>query len=674
MDEMDSLGMEEKMIMKKHRFLSVIALITLFTIACSTQKNGVTVRSPDGNIAIQFRTANENEWGKNVPTYSIEYMDKKILENSRLGLILKNGIQLDRDLKIKKVTSDEGDETYFPVVGKHQKVRNHYQQACIHLQTTVKPTVDLNIWMRAYDDGVAFRYEIPEQKNIKEIAIVEERSGFRMAADGDAWVLPLKSFATNYENNYQETKISKIETGTIIGLPLTVEIDSACTIAITEANLQDYAGMYLSHDAENALTLNSRLSPFPGDSALKVMSNTPLHSPWRVVMIGRTPGDLIESEIVPNLNDPCAIQDPSWIKPGIAAWDWWANQIVKNVDFECGMNTPTMKYYIQFAGEMGWEYMLIDAGWYGAHNDPQADITTTIEDIDMKEILDYAKQKNVGVILWLNWRNVDRQMDDAFPLYEKWGVKGIKVDYMNRDDQQMVAYYHRVIRKAVQHHLLVDFHGAYKPTGEQRTWPNQITREAVLAMEYNKWSDRVTPDHDLTVPFTRMLAGPRDYTPGAFRNASSEDFMPAEEAMSQGTRCHQLAMFVIYESELQCPADYPDAYRNQIGIEFLRHVPTTWGDVRVINGQIGDYLTLARRSWDEWYLGSMTDWDPRTFEINLDFLDDKEYVAQIYADNLDLSTQKSIPAIYSEKTVTAKESITLNLTSGGGCVIRFIPN
>ncbi len=355
-------------------------------------------------------------------------------------------------------------------------------------------------------------------------------------------------------------------------------------------------------------------------------------------MVGDRPGALIESTLLYSLSDPSEIADTSWIKPGKVAWDWWSGPFIPGASFPVGMNDATIEHFIDFASELGLEYMLIDAGWYGSHRDVTADITRSIPAIDVPGLVSYGKARNVGILLWLNWENVRDQMDVAFPLYEKWGVRGVKVDYMNRKDQEIVAFYHRVLRTAARYHLAVDFHGAYTGSGEERTWPNLLTREGVMGLEYSKWSDRSTPRHNVTIPFTRMLTGPMDYTPGAFRNRTLDTFVPRDEApFAMGTRAHQLAMFVVFESGLQMLADAPEAYRGEPGGEFLRVVPASWDETRVLDGRIGEYIVVARRRGSEWFLGAMTD-EPRTLSVPVDFLGAGSFEATRYADEPESET------------------------------------
>jgi alpha-glucosidase len=468
-----------------------------------------------------------------------------------------------------------------------------------------------------------------------------------------------------------------IKPESIVGPPLVVELGDGTTVALAEANLRDYSGLHFTRleggDDTRFPTLLTRLVPSIDRPDLAVRAGTPFATPWRVLMVGDRPGALVESTLLENLSDPSEIEDTSWIRPGKVAWDWWSGPVVPGAAFPVGMNDATIRHFIDFASELGLEYMIIDAGWYGSHRDVTADITRSISVIDVPGLVAYGREKNVGILLWLNWENVRDQMDVAFPLYETWGVRGVKVDYMNRKDQEIVAFYHRVLRTAARYHLAVDFHGAYTGSGEERTWPNLLTREGVMGLEYSKWSDRATPRHEVTIPFTRMLTGPMDYTPGGFRNRTVEDFVPRDEApFTMGTRAHQLAMFVVFESGLQMLADDPEAYPGEPGIEFLRAVPASWDETRVLDGRIGEYIVVARRRGSEWFLGAMTD-EARTISIPTDFLGAGAYEGVRYADEPESETTPTRIRIDRLDLGDAREPFELKLVRGGGAAIWFRP-
>jgi alpha-glucosidase len=529
---------------------------------------------------------------------------------------------------------------------------------------------------RAYNDGIAFRTIIPDQPAVKELRIANEKTEFVLASDATTYPLVLRNFRSSWEDNYRTVPLSGIAPELVIGLPLLTEIPGVAFVAITEANIDNYAGMYLMHSASNAKALEARLAPRVDEPGLAVSGATPVTTPWRVVMISNEVGRLIESQIVGNLNPPSAIADTSWIKPGKASWDWWSGPAADGVNFKVGSNTNTAKYYIDFSAKAGFEYFMFDAGW-AAHgtgpNDSGADITQTRPDVNMPEIIAYAKSKNVKVWLWSHWTDIDRQMDEAFPLFEKWGVAGVKIDFMDRDDQWMVNFFRRVAKNAAEHHLMIDFHGAYKPDGIGRTWPNVITREGVMGLEYNKWSARITPDHNVMLAFTRMLAGPMDYTPGGFRNATREEFEPRNfKPMVMGTRAHQTALFVVFESPFMMVADYPGAYEGQPELPFLSAVPASWDETRVLNAKVGDYITIARRHGKDWYVGSIAGSHGVTLDIPLEFLGAGDFKAETYSDAPDAGVHP-MKTVVEQKSVTKATTLKAVLASGGGQAIRITP-
>jgi len=548
---------------------------------------------------------------------------------------------------------------------------------------------------RVFDDGVAFRYAIPAQPGLREMRIANEATEFRFLKDATTWPLILRDFQTSSEDDYHELTLRGLHPEYLIGLPLLVEVPGVAWVGITEADIDDWSGMFL-HSISDQTALTARLAPrvedrnaphipWPIDpkaepALTSVIRTAPASSPWRVMMIADDPGRLVESNMVLNLNPPPAIADASWIKAGKTSWDWWSGSLAKGVSFRPGMNTDTMKYYIDFSAKMGFPYMLIDAGWAGrmaggrGQNGGGGDLTKTSANIDMPALLDYAKSKNVKLWLWAHWTDIDRQADEAFALFEKWGIAGVKIDFMDRADQWMVNWYRQTARKAADHHLMLDFHGAFKPDGLRRTYPNVLTREGVMGAEYNKWSARETPIHNTTLPFTRMLAGPMDYTPGGFENATKDQFEARNaNPMVMGTRAHQTALFVVFESEFQMVADYPGAYEGQKETEFLKLVPATWDETRVLNGRPARFITVARRSGQEWYVGSITNWEPREIDLPLGFLGAGSYQAQIYADGPNAATNAK-DSVASLQSVTNKSTLKLKLAPGGGASIRLVPS
>jgi len=650
------------------RILNLFFCLCLVAAALLAQEGAPRVASPDGQIVFELIPGAEQL------RYRVTFRGKAVIDPSALGFELQNQPALGANLKLTAALPSSGDETYTMLHGKSNPVRNHYNALLAEFEETGPAARRLSVEARSYDDGAAFRYVIPEQTALREIRIVREKTRFEFAKDGDTWPLVLANYRTPYEANYEHVPLGGIVPNWLVALPFLAELPGTGFVAITEADIENYPGMYLAHAAGGSgRTLEAKLAPRADQPDLAASGTTPLRTPWRVFMIGAEPGRLIESNIVINLNPPSQIADTSWIKPGKTAWDWWSGTYAEGVSFKPGMNTDTMKHYIDFAAQAKLEYMLIDAGWAPPAKEFLHDITRTIPEIDMPAILSYAKSKGVKVWLWAHWTSVDRQMDEAFPMFEKWGVAGVKIDFMDRDDQWMVDWYRRVLRAAAQHHLMIDFHGAYKPDGVRRTWPNLLTREGVMGLEYTKWSGRVTPAHNVILAYTRMLAGPMDYTPGGFRNVTRAAFEPRnKEPMVMGTRAHQLALFVVFESAFEMVSDFPEAYKGQKELAFISAAPTVWDETRVLNGQVGEWITIARRHGKEWFVGSITDWTPRELDVPLDFLGEGEYIAEIYSDAPDAASQPTHTAI-EQKRVKRGETLHLRLVTGGGCAIRIRP-
>jgi alpha-glucosidase len=652
-----------------HRLrVAVLAMLLALTFSAQlTAAEKTEVVSPNGKIVIEFQNSGGSK-------YVVRYREKILLEPSRLGMTFQDGGPL-RDLEVTDVRQDSKDETYPIVAGKSATARDHFNEMTIVLRERAERRRQIEVVFRAYDDGAAFRYRIPEQPALKQFAIVSEDSGFAVPRDAKASVLLVPNYTSHYEFFYQSKRVSELEEGKLIGLPMLLELpDDGPAVAITEANLTDYAGMYLaSYDGG----LRSMLSPLPDQKDVKVKASAPHVSPWRVIMIGDSPGALIESNLVMNLNEPCAIADTSWIKPGKVAFLWWNGYLVAHNGRRGGVNTATFKHYIDSAAELGFPYSSIDGldvAWYGGKipGYGEHDITIPVAGLDMPEVLAHAKKKGVRIRLWVASQGLRKYLDKALATYEQWGVEGIMVDFIERDDQEAINWVREVVEKAAKHHLTVTLHNVSKPTGLQRTYPNLLTREAVRNQEWNKWDRKgVTPEHNLTIPFTRMLAGPLDYHSGGFRSVRTSEFLPRDVAPDvMGTRCHQLAMYVVYENPMPMAVDYPAAYRGRPGVDFLSAVPTTWDETRVIQGRVGDFITIARRKGTEWYIGSMTDDTARELKIPLTFLGDGKFFAETWADN---SKDGPNAVLKQTREVALSETLTASLDSAGGHVMRIKP-
>jgi len=599
---------------------SLVILLLFLDVNVNAQI--LTVKSPDGKIDVTI-TNNENL------TYSVFYNGRTIINPSCLGFEFKDELAMTGNFTIVDQSVKNFSESWIPVVkSKHAEIANNYNELQLTLKEKLGLMRQLEFIVRTYNDGAAFRFKLLRSAKVGDRQIIKELTTFTIPGDPKAWIVEYGGYSSSNESEFIEHPLSYLTEKSIAGMPMLMDYGNNCWVAITEAKIENYAAFYIGTNGTSG-QLTTKLVPVPGEteSGVKVRFADEVYTPWRVLMIGENPGKLIESEIIQNLNDPCAIKDPSWIKPGMSAWDhWWSGEVK--------MEMPVIKQYIDLASSMGWPYMLVDWQWYGKFNSPEADITKWAPQIDMPEIIEYARSKNVKIIVWLYSSDVNRNSayKKAFPLYEKWGVAGIKIDFMDRDDQQMVNWYHDIIKCAAENHLVVDFHGAYKPDGIIRTWPNMITREGVMGNEYYKFSNKMSPEHNVKLAFTRMLAGQMDYTPGAFLNVTKEQYKNQTPAIVWNTRAAELSKFVIYESPLTVVCDHPDNILNQPGSDFLKIVPTTWDDIKFISGYPGDYVAIAKRSGDKWFVGVMNNSIRKTVELNLGFLPSGTWEAETWSD------------------------------------------
>lgn len=653
------------------RAASVLALLT---VAASAHAGTVTIQSPDGRNVVALDS--------DKLTYTVSRDGKRIIEPSPLGLNLDIGA-IGAGAKLSGHTQRSVRDTYQIVVGKARSAPDHFNESTLAFAANGKAP-QFQLLVRAYDNGVALRYVVPEQAGLSAFKVMGEATQFNFAKDYDCWGANMGRFDTSFEAEYDKIKSSGIRNFHNFIAPLVCKTGSA-TFAIAESDVKDYPGFYLSGRGDAGLGVMVTLPPrFDNNrdfrfrqtvSAQVALKGQGFQTPWRVVMLGDTPGDLTASSLIPTLAAPSQIKDTSWIKPSKTAWDWW-NDWAVNVP-NAGVNTATYKAFIDFSKEMKLDDILIDEGWSVGSDvepNPKADVTRAKPEMDMPALLQYAKSKNIGVWLWVQWQQLDNQMDAAFAQYAAWGVKGVKVDFMNRNDQEMVDWYHKVLRKAAEHKLMVDLHGAYPPNGLNRTWPNFITQEGVLGAENNKWSARITATHNVTLPFTRMILGPMDYTPGGFRNATPSSFAYRNhEPVVMTTRGQAVAMYVVYDSPFQMVSDSPAAYKNADGswadgAEFIQQVPTSWDETRILAGDIGQYIVSARRKGDTWYIGAMTNEAGRTLKVPLSFLGKGTYNAQLLQDGADANHLKA-----SSSKVSAAQSITLKLAPSGGAVAVIKP-
>lgn len=652
------------------KFYILCAALFCF-MAVSAQQN-ISVSSPDGKLKFLLKITPETV------SYEVNYKKQLLVENSLLGFSFDNG-EFGSNLKTGKVRRKSIDETYELVVGKVSSARNHCNEMIVPLQEKEAPGRLINLVVRAFNDGVAFRYEFPEQEGWNSYVMYDEKTQFRLNGNPMALLMYLPGYINTHEGVYTHTEYDKIAKKRLIEMPVTLEFDNGIYMSITEAAVRNYAGMYLVKEKNG---FAGKLSPRLGQEKIKVEINEfPHRTPWRVLSVADRVGGLLETNILTSLNEPCKIEDTSWIKPCRTTFTWWNGNVVPDSTFSPGNNFETNKYYIDFAARNGLDahgiYGYAETPWYYDDNfnfgwaGPNADITRPIPCLNMPHIVEYAKSKGVGIHLWVHWRPLYDKLEEAFALYEKWGVKGLMVDFLDRDDQEMIRIQEEILQAAARHRLFIQFHGSSKPSGLTRTYPNEFTREGTLNYEVCKWDTLVNADHDISVPFTRLLAGPTDYHLGGFRALPRSEFkIQYVNPYVMSTRCHMMAMYVVLENHLTSLCDTPMAYEGQPGFEVLRTVPGTWDEMHVPLAEFNKYVTVARRNGTDWWVGTLNDGTARTLNLKLDFLGEGEYRAEVYTDAPD--AEKNPNHLSKEiRTVTRKDKIELPLAVDGGAVLRI---
>lgn len=637
-----------------------IIILCLVLCANMVSAKDYIVKSPNGNLTVTVNTGKKT-------TYSVDFNGQAILSPSPLSMTFDNGTVIGNNMKVNKVERFSSDKALKPVIRqKSAELRDQYNEMILK-------SSNYQVHFRVYDDGLAYRFRTDFSRPLK---VMNEEVDYCFPEDYNTLFPEERTMLSPQQPLFKPMKLSEIATNKFCSTPILIKAGDKTRIFISESDLESYPGMFLEKQGDYelkgkfaAVSLQERTNEdrqiFPvkrADYIAQVAGKR--NYPWRAMIVTDNDANLLTNQLIYKLApEPEVKDDFSWVKPGKIAWDWWNALILSGVDFKAGINTETYKYYIDFASRYGIEYVVMDDGWSEAW-----DVTKVIPEINMEELITYATSKNVGIILWVSWAPFEQKMDEAFALYNKWGVKGLKIDFMNRDDQYMVDFYYKVARKAIGYKMLVDFHGAYKPTGWSRTFPHVLTSEGVAGLENCKWGDFITPTHDLTLPFTRMVAGPMDYTPGGMTNFHAKDFkinfnLPA----TIGTRCHQLGMYVVYESPLQMLADSPsNYYREPECMEFLSAVPAVWDETRVLKASVGEYIVTARRNGDTWYIGGMAGEKGQTFEIPLDFIDG-ERTLTCWEDGINVDLQASDFAKRTRK-VKKGDKITLKMYDGGGYV------
>lgn len=655
---------------KKKGLLIILAVAVLTSTAQKVKT--FTVASPDGKIVFTLQASAKMTW-------SVQHENAVVIAPSNFSLTLDDGEILGDNVKIISSKTITVNTTFNTPVYKKKLVVDNYNQL------TVNCKGDYGVIVRAYNDGVAYRFFTSRKGTL---TIKAEQADFNFEQDYKTlipYVRDLRGteqYIQSYEALYTKQTVFATYKDTLGFLPVMVD-EGKTKAVILEADLEEYPGMFIN--GNNTKGLKGVFAPYPlefyqgGYNKLNTMVskrapylakvNGTRNYPWRAVVISNNDAALANSDMVQKLSAPSRLADESWIKPGKVAWDWWNDWNITHVDFKAGINTDTYKYYIDFAAANKLEYIILDEGW-----SDDMDLMKVSGKMNLKEIIDYGKQKNVGIILWAGWYAVDKKMDEAFSKYAAMGVKGFKIDFMDRDDQPMVSSLYKIAKVAAEYKLIVDYHGMYKPTGLQRTYPNVVNFEGVKGLENNKWTPNDdVPEYDVTIPFIRMMAGPMDYTPGAMRNSTKPYFRPIHTMpMSQGTRCHQLAMYVVFEAPLQMLADNPTAYiKEQESTDFISKVPTVFDETVALDGKVAEFVALARKKDNVWFVGAMSNWSERDIVIDFSFLGEGIYEAEIFKDGLN-ADRDATDYKREIKNISASDKLTFHLMPGGGLALRII--
>ncbi|QBG34413.1 glycoside hydrolase family 97 protein [Litorilituus sediminis] len=646
-----------------------ILFFTVFTcLVFPAMAQVIEISSPDKNITVRVNTAS----GK--VQYDVLSHQELIISQASAGIHLADITNNGLHYQSHNVSSTT--RTITPVVQqKSQHIIEHYNQL------TIRFLQHILLEFRVFNEGVAYRFR---SDAARELTVLNEEMTLAFNENYKVFYPKEKSFYSHNERAYLPTRLNQLTEQDLASLPLLVQTPKQ-KIVFTETALHDYPGLWVvggnNHSLSGVHPKRVKVAQLkPGsdrnqdikqryDDIAKQTSKQKKDFPWRIFAISQTDEQLLTNELSFLLANELAIEDPSWIKPGKVAWDWWNANNLYGVDFKAGINTQTYKHYIDFAAEYGIEYIILDEGWYEL-----GDALKIVPDIDLAHLIAYGQSKNVDIILWVIWETVAADLENILAQYADWGVKGIKVDFMQRDDQAMVQYYWRVAKVAADNKLLVNFHGSYKPAGLRRTYPNVITREGVRGLEHNKWADYITSKHNLTLPFIRMLAGPMDYTPGAMVNSQPENFSVSfNRPMSKTTRAHQIALYIVFESPLQMLADSPSNYlANKPSTEFISHIPTVWDETQVLSAKFQDHIITARRSDKAWYIGIMGNEQARTFDLDLNFLSAGRYQLTSMADGI--NADKYASDIRQDITTVTKQSkFSVTLAPNGGWAARIVP-
>ena len=656
----------------RFNFLVLVCVINLFSTVSAQSLN---VRSPDGKINFQLDNGFDLRW-------SLTDEGAIIISPSAISLTLGDNEILGKNAVVETIKKNSVNTTFSTPFYKKQSVVDHYNELIINFKGFY------GLIVRVYNDGAAYRFFIDRRQNV---LIADEQANFAFPEDHDAYIPFVRDNRNNdiymsaFEALYHFGKISATAKNTLAFTPVLVSLKKEKKLAIMEADLEDYPGMFVRTNGAG-YGFHGDFARYPTSEKIGGFNNLNYvvskratyianvkgqrNLPWRAVVLSRNDKDLANNDMVQKLASGCRLHDISWIKPGKAAWDWWNNWNISKVDFKSGINTQTYNYYADFAAANKLQYIILDEGWY-----EHQDLMKVVKEIDLQNILSHTAKKKVGVILWASWYAITQNIDSVFSHYSKMGVKGFKIDFLDRDDQKMVSSCYKIAQIAARYHLLIDLHGVYQPTGLQRTYPNVINFEGVKGMENEKWTTDDVPRYDVTLPFIRMLAGPMDYTPGAMRNANKADFRPSNSnPMSQGTRCHQLAMYVVFEAPLSMLADNPTAYmKEQECTDFIASIPTTFNETVVLDGKVGEHVAIARKRGNTWYVGAMSNWQNRDITLDMSFLGTGNYKAEVFKDGINADKDATD---YKKEVINIApgRQVKVSLAAGGGWAARIYPS
>jgi alpha-glucosidase len=634
--------------------------------------DSLTVCSPSGKICVKL-------WMENQLRYCIYEKGNLIVLPSEIDMILKNNQNFSQDNRIKSFSIKKiSEQIISPVPEKRKLIKDEYTLLSIKFKQPYQ------IEFRAYDDGVAYRF-LTKFKD--SIVIEKEIANFHFPNNASAYYPSIHKrddadiFHTSYEELFTLRKMDQIKKAELAYNPVLVSTEQGTKIGITESGLEDYPGMFLAGTENNELA--GMFAPYPleekmtgGDYPQSLVTKRADYIaftkgsrsfPWRVMIIADEDKQLPSNDIVYRLAPPSRIGDASWIHPGKGTDEWTINVNLFNVPFRSGVNTNSYKYYIDFAKRFGFDRIMMDAGW-----SDNMDLFKINPNINMDTLVAYAKEKGIKISMWTLANALGRQLDSALDRFNRWGVDFIMTDFIDRDDQPTVGFYYRIAKACAEHHIMIMYHGAYPPKGFNRTYPNNITREGVMGSEYNIGSDKVSPDHDVTLPFTRMLAGSFDYEPLVFNNTTKKGFREIEGmVMTQGTRCHQLGMFVVFDNPMEIFGGNPSqAWMEPKFTELMGSIPTTWDETKILDGSVGKYIITARQKGADWFLGGMTNWDARDLTLKFDFLDEGNYKATICKDGIN-ADRYAADYVLEYIEVKRNDSLKFHLEPGGGFFIKL---